>query len=411
MQHMSNTSNLKATAMDHFPIVQALCRAAMATPNPALRKQIERLSAALKEAGEAKQAGTLSSILTSADRADEMAPSRLVRSKAVFAGETLTPNTPLPVDRETSSVLAEVIFPQQISATAPFFSAPVGAAVKSLLDEWNHLSELEALDVTPAKSCLIFGAPGTGKTRLAYWIAKQLDLPLVVARLDSLMSSFLGTSARNIGALFSFAGRYRCILLLDEFDSLAKLRDDPQEVGEIKRIVNTLLQNLDARYDVGFTIGITNHPQLLDSAVWRRFEIQLEIPVPDLPLRLEMARAFMVPADVPELHIKLLAWFTDGATGAELETLVRSYKKLRAVRGDASEEVFDVFRQFAMMNSGRLSKARRGLLFGEPANLISALHDAESPPFSMTELGELLGRDKSTISRIIKQDRKTKKSD
>ena len=81
-------------------------------------------------------------------------------------------------------------------------------------------------------------------------------------KLDGLVSSFLGTTARNIGNLFAFANRHRCILLLDEFDAIAKVRDDPQEVGEIKRVVNALLQNLDTRRDVGFTIGITNHPKL-----------------------------------------------------------------------------------------------------------------------------------------------------
>src|SRR5690606_37812619 len=99
----------------------------------------------------------------------------------------------------------------------------------------------------------------------------------------------------------------------DEFDSLAKLRDDPEEVGEIKRVVNALLQNLDSRKDVGLTIGITNHPQLLDSAVWRRFETQLEIPKPSFDVRLRMARLFMEPVLAPDTHLRLLAWFTEDA--------------------------------------------------------------------------------------------------
>src|SRR6202167_4526051 len=143
---------------------------------------------------------------------------------------------------------------------------------------------------SPGRACMLFGKPGTGKTKLGYWLAERLGLPLVIARLDGLMSSFLRTTARNIGSLFDFANRYRCVLLLDEFDSLAKLRDDPQEVGEIKRVVNALLQNLDGRREVGLTIGITNHPRLLDSAVWRRFEVQLEIPKPDFVIRTEIAR-------------------------------------------------------------------------------------------------------------------------
>ncbi|ULO25552.1 ATP-binding protein [Methylocystis sp. SB2] len=373
----------------------------MSTPSPAARKQIERLRDALREAGDAKQAASLSALLTNADKAQEMAPSRLTRSRAMVPGETLTPNTPLPTDRETSTPLAQIIFPQQIPGQPPFFNERVTSAVRSLLEEWLHVEALEAIDVSPAKTCLIYGAPGTGKTRLALWIAKQLELPILVARLDSLVSSFLGTSARNIGNLFAFANRYRCLLLLDEFDALAKLRDDPQEVGEIKRIVNALLQSLDGRQTIGFTIGITNHPQLLDPAVWRRFEVQLEIPKPDFALRLEMARAFIIPTQAPEAHLKLLAWFTEGTTGAEIEMLVRNYKKLRAVRGKEHSDVLDVFRQFATLNSGRIGVDRRKLLFGDEKELMASLHDTPELGFSIEEIGEIVGRHKSTISRKL----------
>lgn len=118
------------------------------------------------------------------------------------------------------------------------------------------------IDAYPASSCLIYGLPGTGKTHLGKWIAKQIGLPVVLARLEGLMSSFLGTTAKNIGNLFSFANRYNCVLLLDEFDAIAKLRNDPQEVGEVKRVVNTLLQCLDSRKDQGFTIGINQSTNL-----------------------------------------------------------------------------------------------------------------------------------------------------
>jgi hypothetical protein len=404
---MANQEVLKGYGMEHFPLIQALCRITMATTSsPAVRKQVERLRDALREAGDSKQAAALSTILTAAERAVDMSPSLMTKSKSEMAGEVLTANTPLPVDRETAAPLAQIIFPHQIPDQAPLFNERVSAAIRSLLDEWVHVEALHAIGVKPVKTCLIYGAPGTGKTRLGMWVARQLDLPVVVARLDSLVSSFLGTSSRNIGNLFGFVNRYRCLLLLDEFDALAKLRDDPQEIGEIKRVVNALLQNLDARQTVGFTIGITNHPQLLDPAVWRRFEVQLEIPSPDMHLRLKMARKFMVPTEAPESHVKLLAWFTEGVTGAELEALVRSYKKLRAVRGSESYDLLDLFRQFATLNSGRLSKERRNLLFHEQASLISALHQESTFDFSLADLGEIVGKDKSTISRMLNSHKK-----
>jgi SpoVK/Ycf46/Vps4 family AAA+-type ATPase len=387
--------------MDHFQIIQALCRAAMADASPALRKQVERLRDALAKDGEAQQAGALASILTTADRTKELSPSRIERSKVQTPGEILGRNTPVPVDRETAAALAEVIFPTDIEPDAPLFDANVSQAIGTIIDEWANFDALAEIDIRPSKTCLIYGAPGTGKTRLALWVAHRLDLPVVLVRLDGLVSSFLGTTARNIGNLFTFANRYRCVLLLDEFDAIAKVRDDPQEVGEIKRVVNALLQNLDARRDIGFTIGITNHPKLLDPAVWRRFEVQLEIPKPDFEMRKAIAAHFMPPIKAPDSHLRLIAWFTDGSTGAEIESLVRTYKKATTVRDEDKRGLLDTLRQFATLNAARVQSERRALLFDDPANLFRAMRDDPTLGFSMADIGEIAGRDKSTVSRQI----------
>lgn len=387
--------------MEHFPIIQALCRAAMADPSPASRKQIERLRDALARNGEAKQSAALSGILAIADRTKELSPSRIERSKVQFSGEALTRNTPVPVDRETAAALADIIFPTGIQPTAPLFNTTVSRAIETIIEEWANFDALSEIDIRPSKTCLIYGAPGTGKTRLALWIAHQLDLPVVLVKLDGLVSSFLGTTARNIGNLFSFVNRYRCILLLDEFDAIAKVRDDPQEVGEIKRVVNALLQNLDTRRDVGFTIGITNHPKLLDSAVWRRFEVQLEIPKPDFEIRKAIAAHFMPPVKAPDSHLRLIAWFTEGTTGAEIESLVRTYKKATAVREEDRRGLLDTLRQFATLNAARVQSERRALLFDDTSNLFRAMRDDPILGFSMTDIGEIAGKDKSTVSRQL----------
>jgi SpoVK/Ycf46/Vps4 family AAA+-type ATPase len=314
-------------------------------------------------------------------------------------GETLGYNTPVPVDRETAAPLAEVLFPAEIEPAPPVFDRIVTEAITTVIEEWRNFEALSAVDLPPAKTCLLYGAPGTGKTRLALWMAHKLDLPVVLVRLDGLVSSFLGTTARNIGNLFSFANRYRCVLLLDEFDAIAKVRDDPQEVGEIKRVVNALLQNLDVRRDVGFTIGITNHPKLLDPAVWRRFEVQLEIPNPGFELRKAIAQHFMSQVSAPDSHLRLMAWFTEGATGAEIESLVRTYKKARAVHNERG--LLETLQQFATLNGARVQSARRALLFGDAANLFRAMRDDPVLGFSLTDIGEVAGRDKSTVSRQL----------
>ena len=387
--------------MENFPIIQALCRAALAQPSAAVRKQVERLRDALAKEGDAKAAGAISALLTAADRTVELAPSRIARSRAQFPGEVLTPNTQPPVDRETSAPLAEIIFPVEVRAEPPIFDERITQAIASLISEWGSLEALAGIGVQAPKTCLIYGAPGTGKTRLALWLAAQLELPVLTAKIDGLVSSFLGTTARNIGNLFAFANRYRCVLLLDEFDAVAKLRDDPQEVGEIKRVVNALLQNLDSRREIGLTIGITNHPRLLDPAVWRRFEVQLEIPRPNFDVRVEIARSFMPPVTAPNAHLRLIAWFTEGATGAEIEALVRTYKKATAFKTEEPRQLLDTLRQFATLNSARIDPKRRELLFADNGVLFKIMSRDKSLGFSYEDIGNIAGKDKSTVSRQI----------
>ena len=199
--------------MDHFHIIQALCRASLSTPSQAIIKQVERLRDALEKDGATAEAKKLSRLLTSLDKTCDMAPSQLKKSKAMFNGEILTPKTPIPVDRETSTPLVEVKFPENLPNEPPLFNESVTAGVQSILDEWENYERLNDIDAQPSRSCLIYGQPGSGKTHLALWMANQLGVPVVLARLDGLMSSFLGTTSRNIGTLFSFVAKYRCILL------------------------------------------------------------------------------------------------------------------------------------------------------------------------------------------------------
>jgi len=388
--------------MDHFPIVQALARAALANPTDAVRRQIERLRDALQQAGEADQAKALAGLLSKSSGMDLMTPSRLIRSAAMLAGEELTSRTPLPVDKESANPLATILFSDALPKTAPVLAGDLEQAVRVVLDEWARLDVLESAGVSPSRSCLIYGAPGTGKTQLALWMARQIGLPVVVARLDGLISSFLGTTARNIGGLFGFAARYRCVLLLDEFDAVAKLRDDPQEVGEIKRVVNALLQNLDVRKEIGLTIGITNHEGLLDPAIWRRFDIQLSIPRPTFDARMRIAKAHAAPLEPKESTIKFLAWLSEGTTGAEIELLLKSLRKRVALAPEYQDSsALAAARDFLALHSGRLDPARRRLVMGAEEQLAKALAQDPQLDFSTTETTEILGRSRKTVGRWI----------
>jgi SpoVK/Ycf46/Vps4 family AAA+-type ATPase len=271
------------------------------------------------------------------------------------------------------------------------------------MEEWVHAEDLAQLGVLPARSCLFFGLPGTGKTRLAFAIAANLGLPLVVAKLDGLVSSFLGTTARNIANLFDFANRYRCILLLDEFDALAKVRDDPQEVGEIKRVVNTLLQNLDAR-PRGLTIAITNHPDLLDTAVWRRFEIRIEVPSPTAAERAEIFGRYLPPLPFDNSTVRFLSWATEGLTGADIEVLTRNIKRYSGLRVGERLNYLNALQAYVLTQAGKGDATRRNLILGKPQDLARALASRTELGFTQHDVAQIFDRDQTTISRWLKSD-------
>lgn len=384
--------------MNHFHIVQALCRAALANPTDAVRKQIERLSSALKEEGDDKSAKALISLLSASQKSVDMSPSRIQASRLIAPGEDLTCNTPIPADKETSSPLAELLFPEELPNEAPIFNENVTNAINSVLNEWKHFEKLNEIMADPTRSSLIFGAPGTGKTQLALWMARQLNLPVVLARLDGLISSFLGTTSRNIGNLFAFAARYRCVLLLDEFDAIAKLRNDPQEIGEIKRVVNTLLQNLDTRKSIGFTIGVTNHEILLDPAVWRRFEVQIEIPKPSFNDFVKIVAKDIQPLELDKNSISFLAWCLEGSSGADAEAMARWIKKWH-VMSQCGGNLLESVRQFALLNTGRMISDKKLSIMGTEDKFMKELQGFDRYDFKKKDVAAILKVSPSVLSR------------
>lgn len=324
-----------------------------------------------------------------------------VRNK--LTGELLTRNTPLPHDRESGAALVRVVFPDDLGGEPPVFSQELADAVRDLLAEWGKLDRLSELRAIPHLRCLLYGEPGVGKTQLARYIARRLDLPCVEARLDGLVSSFLGTTARNIGALFDFANRYRCLLFLDEFDALAKARDDNHELGEIKRVVNTLLQCLDAREGRGFTIAATNHEHLLDGAVWRRFDARIRVPKPDAAARNAILSHNLNPVELDAASRALLNWVTDDLTGADIANIASALKRFLAVNSEAGQGakmnaslLVGALRRYIIMNPKQFDAKKVGAIVGDRDALDMVLVEAG---LTQAERAEFLGVSQSTISR------------
>jgi ATPase family associated with various cellular activities (AAA) len=390
--------------LEHFSVIQSICRIGLENSDPRFRRQVERLRDRLSEAKDLKSAAALERLLAGVNSKHEMAPSVVEVSRSLVVGDELTANVNPPADRETGVPLAEIYLDPGKGRPQPIYGGGLTLALNAMIDEWRRSDALRQMGIEPSRFCLIYGPPGTGKTLTAFTIAAHLRLPVVNARVDGLVSSFLGTSARNIANLFEFANRYRCMLVLDEFDALAKMRDDPHEVGEIKRVVNTLLQNLDARVGKGLTIAITNHDSLLDPAVWRRFENHVRMELPDQVTRLAMLRAFLHPLSLDEDVEKTLAFLVGERSGSDLKNFADALKR-GLVLGNTEVSPASVM-QVAKSLVPRLglgqdkTQPARQLIDDEGSFVGSIL--ASSLGVRQESLAQMLDKSQSTISRYLK---------
>lgn len=197
-------------------------------------------------------------------------------SAAVQEGVTLPAP---PVDREGEWPLAEIRHAEQAFPEL-VLSGDLLGRLQGLSEEVARWEELDRHLIPRRQRLLFYGPPGCGKTSAAEAIAGELGLPLLVIRLDAVVSSYLGETASNLHRVFDYARSGSWVLLFDEFDALGKARDDPSEHGEIKRVITAFLQMLDGFRGSSLLIAATNHEQLLDSALWRRFDEVLAFPKP-----------------------------------------------------------------------------------------------------------------------------------
>ena len=153
-------------------------------------------------------------------------------------------------------------------------------AIEQLVEEHHRADLLKSYGLTPRNRLMFIGPPGNGKTTLAEALAHELMVPLLIVRYEGLIGSFLGETASRLQKIFAAASQQKCVLFFDEFDVVGKKRGDTHETGEIKRVVSSLLLHVDALPSYSVVVVASNHAQLLDSAVWRRFQIRLALPRP-----------------------------------------------------------------------------------------------------------------------------------
>jgi SpoVK/Ycf46/Vps4 family AAA+-type ATPase len=260
--------------MTRADLVVALARAATSGDQQGVRRALEAIVAEERQ----KQHNVV---------ADELA--------TVLERPTPSSNGTLRLDDTTHSLVHEVVPGRKLDDLV--LPEHVEAAVRQLAEEQHRVDLLRAYNLEPRNRVLLIGPPGNGKTSLAEALAAELLAPMFVVRYEGIVASYLGETASRLQRLFDFVRSRRCVLFLDEFATIAKERGDEHETGEIKRVVSSLLLQIDHLPSHVVVVTATNHPELLDRAVWRRFQVKLELPPPTRAQREEWFERFERRAD------------------------------------------------------------------------------------------------------------------
>lgn len=237
-------------------------------------------------------------------------------------------------------------------------NASVKSKIEDLFKEWDDIERLTKHNLFPTNKLLFYGPPGTGKTLLANAIANHLDFPLVLVRLDELVSSFLGETGKNIREIFEMASNEPVVLFIDEIDTVAKFRSDEKELGELKRIVTVLLQHIDFFPQTSLIIGATNHDEILDKAIWRRFPLKIRLDLPDDESRRLLFKLYLNNVD-HTVDIDLISQVTEGLNGSEIFDIVQTAKKQSVLTG--SDKVTTTIVAKAFLSVANAEKLNKGL--------------------------------------------------
>ena len=276
--------------------------------------------------------------------------------------QSAPPTQSPPVDDESRLSLLKV-FKDDPDRVPPLLSTGLEESLFQLIEERRQTERLMAMGLTPTRSAIFVGKPGVGKTLTARWLASKLGVPLYVLDLTAVMSSLLGQSGTNLRAALDFAKRTPCVLLLDEIDAIAKRRSDDTDVGELKRLVTVILQEVDEWPSTGLLLAATNHPELIDPALWRRFDLIIEFKLPEmLAIKLALKRFLGPDYGLFGRWIDILAFAFNGESFSDIEREIQRFRRAVAL-GTASDadliEEFIKSRALALSRQGRIDLAVR----------------------------------------------------
>jgi SpoVK/Ycf46/Vps4 family AAA+-type ATPase len=366
--------------------------------NGAIRLDIDKvrnytafLAEKLEKSGDRTSAKRLRKILEESDH-------QLRPVDAAFANA-------LPVDSESRFPLIERVNLKKLSEPPVILAQEQWDIVNEFLSIAKSYAQAETEGLSTSLSFLLYGPPGTGKSRLVRYIAQELGLDLYIARLDGLISSFLGSTSKNIRALFDFAAKTPCVLFLDEFDAIAKLRGDGQELGELKRVVNSFIQNLDSLGAQSIVVAATNHHELLDSAIWRRFGYRLELTFPSAEMRHQLWSGFIGSIKFTPRELELLVDLSEGFTGSDIYEVCLRLNRRRLTKKEVPKlkDAFEILRNLSV-GEGEERRFLASLRGGDERVMSAHLRDRNAKIYSHASIADLLGVSKATAYRWAQGD-------
>lgn len=281
---------------------------------------------------------------------------------------------------------------QQKIDTSPLLDPSLEGQFKQIIQERNFTEELQTKGLKPASSIIFQGPPGVGKTMTASWLAHKLDLPLYVLDLTSVMSSLLGKTGSNLRSVIDFAKSHPCVLFLDEIDAIAKRRSDESDVGELKRLVNIMLQELEDWPPSGLLIAATNHPELVDPALWRRFDLDISFPLPSEENIREAVVRFL--GDDLEDFAPIMDFLIDSQKGESYSNIKRTINKLRRLKLISPNEFDEKIAHYLLPDIDQLSRSERITL---AVKLVSDFS------FPKLRAAKLLGVSRDTIRKKLSE--------
>ena len=282
----------------------------------------------------------------------------------------------------------------------PIMSPWFTKEISHFFNEWEFRDKLRKQNLYPRNTIILHGPPGCGKTMIAKYIAKKLGVNLYTVQFDALISSYLGETGTNIRKIFDFAASNRCILFIDEIDAVAKLRDDKSELGELKRVVITLLQNIDSFPKNSLLIAATNHAHMLDPAIWRRFEVAWEMLPPRDEMRIEFLQKEMGQYLNNSNYRASILKFTKGMSGAEMIKVIDDARKI--VLLNSKFEMIEAFMLSTLEHIRRNERSKDADKKNFTAEIVKFLRANFKKKYTYDELENLTGISHSTLHNKVK---------